>query len=89
MTHEELKEYLSERYGDEIVILEPEYYDEGIVGNDQDGRLIYSYEKLAEALMKHDGMSYEEAIEWIDYNTLRAIPYMGEFAPIIMFSIDE
>ena len=27
-------------------------------------------------------MSYEEASEFIDYNTVRACPYMGDRAPI-------
>jgi len=88
MNHQELKDFLAERYGDGIVILEPEYYDEAIVGTDQAGRLIYSYEKLIETISSHDGMTYEDAMEWVDYNTLRAIPYMGEFAPIIMFDLD-
>lgn len=34
-------------------------------------------------------MTDEEAIEWIDYNTIRAIPYMGEKAPIVMYSLPE
>ena len=29
----------------------------------------------------------EEAVEWIDYNSLRAIGYFGENAPIIMYPI--
>ena len=27
----------------------------------------------------------EEAVEFIDYNTLRAIPYMGDKAPIVVY----
>ena len=34
--------------------------------------------------MNEEGWSEEDAVEWIDYNTVRAIPYMGEGAPIIM-----
>lgn len=40
-----------------------------------------------ECLMK-EGMSEEDADEWISYNTIRAIPYMGEYAPILMFGIE-
>lgn len=29
-------------------------------------------------------MDYEEALEFIEYNTLRALPYMGNDAPIIL-----
>lgn len=30
-------------------------------------------------------MTEEEAVEFIDYNTFRAMPYMGEKAPIVVF----
>ena len=34
--------------------------------------------------MDSDGMTYEEAVEWIDYNVVRALAYYGEKAPIII-----
>ena len=88
MTHEELKAYLVKEYGD-YALFEPEYYDEGIVGITENGNVIYSYELLVEALMLHDGMEYEDAIEWIDYNTIRTIPYMGVFKPIILMDFPD
>ena len=30
-----------------------------------------------------------EAIEFIEYNTLRALPYFGDMAPIIMYDISN
>lgn len=51
--------------------------------------MIYSYDKLIETLVEHDGMSEEEAMEWLDYNTLRAIPSMGMMAPIVMYPIED
>lgn len=88
MTHEELQKYLKEKYGG-YALFEPEHYDEGIIGITENGNVIYSYELLAETLMLHDEMSYEDAIEWIDYNTIRTIPYMGEFQPIIMLEYPD
>ena len=29
-------------------------------------------------------MTYEDAMEFIDYNTIRAIPYFGSNAPIVV-----
>lgn len=34
-------------------------------------------------------MTEEEAIEWIDFNTLRALPYLGEGAPVVMYPLIE
>ena len=88
MTHEELKKYLKEEYGG-YALFEPEHYDEGIIGITENGNVIYSYELLAESLMLHDDWSYEDAIEWLDYNTIRTIPYMGEFQPIILMEFPD
>lgn len=69
------------------VILDNESYDRAIVGITEDGRLVYDYWKMVEELMIDDpDCEYHDAIEWVDYNTIRAIPYMGEHAPIIIYS---
>jgi hypothetical protein len=39
--------------------------------------------------MDKDGMTYEEAVEFIDYNTVPACPYMGSNAPIILRNITD
>lgn len=82
MKRKDLTEYL-ESLGQETVVLEPEYFDNAIIGITEEGQLIYSYEKLIEAYMNGENCEYEDAIEWIDYNTLRAIPYMGEKKPVV------
>ncbi len=67
----------------------PEQYQDAIVGVTYDGNhIIYSVEKFAECLVK-EGMTHEEAEDWISYNTARSLPYMGEFAPILMNEIDR
>lgn len=38
--------------------------------------------------MNKEGWSDIESIEWIEYNVIRAIPYMGEKPPIIVYPID-
>lgn len=63
-------------------------YDDALIGVSEDGRAIYDYNKMVEWLIKKEGWSDIEAIDWIETNTLRALPYMGEGAPIIMFPIE-
>jgi hypothetical protein len=36
--------------------------------------------------MARDGMSYEEAQEFTDYNTVRALAYMGERKPVLVYT---
>jgi hypothetical protein len=70
----------------EIIFLDNHSYDASIVGITEDGRLIYDYDKMIQEYMKDEKCDEEEAIEWLEYNTIRALPYMGENAPIIMYS---
>lgn len=37
--------------------------------------------------METEGLSDIEAIEWIECNTIRTLPYMGEGTPIIMYPL--
>jgi transcriptional regulator with XRE-family HTH domain len=88
-TLDEIKEWLCYRDYEDTVVLENPDYLSAIVGVSDDGRLIYDYEKMAEHLMATDGMDYEEACEFIDFNTIGALPYMGEKRPIIMNKMEE
>lgn len=75
---------------EDSIVFENPNYDSAIIGYDENsGRIVYDYEKMAEHLMDNDGMTYEEAVEFIDYNTVRACPYMGDSAPIILRSIED
>jgi len=49
---------------------------------------VYSYALLLE-IFSADGGSLEEAAERISHNVLRAVPYMGRRAPIIVSLVDE
>ena len=83
------RETICELYGEDTIVLEPDFLVEAIVGTSSDGILIYDVDLLANAFVKHDNMTYEEAIEWIEYNTIRALPYMGEKHPIVMYKSEE
>lgn len=50
---------------------------------------MYDYNLMVKSLMENDNMSDDEAVEFIDYNTVRSLPYAGEHAPIIMYPFKE
>ena len=84
---DELKTFLIDRgWGESVFFTNPDYLD-AIVGMSDDGRLVYSYPRMVESLILEEGMSYEDAVEFIDYNTVRTISYMGELAPIIVYCL--
>ena len=62
-------------------------YETALVGVTTDGRTVYDYDKMVEWLMTAEGFSEEEATEWINYNTIRALPYMGADSPIVYYPL--
>ena len=89
MTQEELKDILvSMGYEDSIVFESPSYTN-AVIGISDSGQVCYSYEKMALCLIEEDGMTYEDAIDFIDYNTVRALPYCNpsENRPIIIYDL--
>lgn len=75
-------------YGyEDVKFLVNESYDDALIGVSEDGRAIYDFGLMIEYLMLKYDWSETEAIEWIETNTLRALPYMGEGAPIIMYGL--
>lgn len=75
-------EYIKERYPDSYIM---DGFDDAIIGVDCcAGKIVYSFEKMISVLMERDKMKYDDAVEYIDYNCVRTIPYYGELSPIIV-----
>lgn len=64
-------------------------YDSALIGVTSDERAVYDYELMVEWLVYTEDFTEEEAREWIDYNTIRALPYMGEDGPIVMYGLEQ
>lgn len=63
-------------------------YDSAFVGMTWDDRCVYDYDKMVQWIVETQGWEELEAVEWIEYNTIRALPYMGEGAPIVMYGVE-
>lgn len=87
MKDEEIEQLLLDNDLTDTAYLTGYNYYSAIIGYTDDENLVYSYEKMIEYLIKEAEMTQEEAIEWIDYNVLRAIPYMGDEKPIIVYEL--
>ena len=63
------------------ILLEPrEYHDQAIIGFDK--VVLYDYDLLIESFIEQ-GFTYDEAIDWISYNTIRTGEYIQNFPKII------
>lgn len=74
---------------EDVVVFENPDYDSAIVGVSSDDRVIYDYDAMVKCLMLEDDMTYEDAADFIDYNTVRSLPYAGENGPIILYRLIE
>lgn len=72
---------------EDVVFLTDYSYDDALIGVSDDGRAVYDFDKMVEWLMAKEGWDVGEATEWIEYNTLRALPYAGDAAPIIVYPL--
>ena len=73
-------------------MLKADGFDEAILGMTYDmvvseDRLIYSQKKCIDILVKRDGMTYEEALEYMEFNVLGA--YVGQNQPLFLDDLIE
>ena len=76
-----IREELAESYSDNLLFANG--YDNAIVGvcvGFDSGRVVYSVSKMIDICMKDDEMTYEDSVEWLEFNTFGA--YVGENTPI-------
>jgi len=85
------REIISEAFMemDEADALLMDGFDEAFIGHSQrinEPRLaVYSWELMMKVCIERDGMTYEEADEYISYNCIGA--WVGERTPIIVMPI--
>ena len=89
MTLEGIKDLITELGYENVKVFEDYDYADAFIGMSHDGRAVYSYDRMVEWLMLKENWSYEDAIEWIDYNTIRALPYFEPGAPIVVYDVPD
>jgi len=81
-----LLEEVFENYPNTIKFAE-DYWDKAIIGYVDVGdeiQLVYDFDKMVKGYVKANKSTYIDAVEWIEYNTIRALPYYPN-SPIIMY----
>ncbi len=68
-------------------ILQADGFDKAIIGLEPlSGKVIYDIQKMTMVLID-EGLSHEEAIEYLDFNVLNA--YVGENTPLYIHTLEE
>ena len=94
-TNEDIRSYidtfvgLDEEEAQEILLFESPSYASAFVGLTMDNQAVYDYDKMVAELVREDGMTEEDAMEFIDYNTVRALDYPipGKKMPILLYPV--
>ena len=74
---------------EETLVFDNPDFDEAIIGVTHDGRAVYNYDSMVNCLIHDEDMSEEDAVDFIDYNTIRSIPYAGEYAPVVIYLFNK
>ena len=85
VTLDEIKAYLRDHDLEDTVVLENPAFETAIIGISENNELIYDFELMVKYLST--SMTEDEAVDFICYNTIRAIPYMPGKRPIILHKI--
>lgn len=75
---------ISDDYPD-LLVMDPDYLDAAIVGvvtRIGFEAVCYDTNKVVQLLMEHDGMTEEDAIEYMDFNMKGA--WVGEHTPVFL-----
>lgn len=90
MVNQELRDTIAEMYGDGVMVFDNPSFDNSIIGVSENGQVIYDYDSMVLELMDDDNIGEDDAIDFIDYNTIRSLAYQREPKPVIlMIKIDD
>jgi len=83
MTREEIDQHL-QNIGEEALLMDG--FDEALIGFskriNEPLLAVYKWQRMVQILKNRDKMTYEEAVEYIEYNCIGA--WIGEQTPIIV-----
>lgn len=87
--NQDIRDYVYEWGHENTLVFDNPDYDNAIIGVTHDGKAVYDYEEMVHCLINEEHMSDEEAMDFIDYNTIRSLPYAGEYAPVIVYLFNK
>lgn len=86
MTESEIKKYVEEHGVEGALVFSEPAYETAFVGLSSTGLAVYDYDKMVQYLID-SGELMDDALDWINYNTIRSLPYY-ENSPIVLFTTD-
>lgn len=89
MILEKLREEISEQCEEAMLFNNPSY-DKSIIGITLDGNVVYDYDSMIEEFAEENSCSYDEALDFVDYNTVRSLNYISDvMKPIVIYRLTK
>ena len=85
-TKDDVKKLIEEYEYEDVIIFDNPSYASAFIGITEDNRAVYDYNEMIKFLCKNNEMNELDAIEFIEFNTLRALPYYKN-SPIVLYKI--
>ena len=79
-----VNEKLREELPEGALVFDDPSFDNSIIGTTFDGRVIYDYDQMVVEYMTDNECDEEDALNWITYNSIRSLPYVGSNAPMVV-----
>lgn len=90
MVNQGLRDTIAEMYGDGVMVFDNPSFDDSIIGVSENCQVIYDYISMVLELMDDDNIGMDDAMDFIDYNTIRSLAYQSEPKPVILMTkIDD
>lgn len=84
------EEILLDNGYEDVMIFTDFSYDTALIGITSDNRAVYDYDLMVEWLVDNQGMTYEEANDWVSYNTIRSLDYTSHSdKPVVLYRFME
>ena len=84
-----VNQQIREQLPSDAIVFDNHAYDNSIIGTTFDGRAIYDFDKMVKELMTDEGWEEMDAVEWINYNTIRSLPYGGDKRPLVVYTEED
>lgn len=84
------EEILLDNGYEDVIIFTDFSYDTALIGITSDNRAVYDYDLMVEWLVDNQGMTFEDAVDWISYNTIRSLDYTSNSdKPVVLYRFME
>ena len=85
MIDKEKREYLINDLNLDCALFENPAFDASIIGVTTSGHIVYDFDYMVEELKTDEDMTEMEAVDYIEYNTVRTLSYIeADIRPIVI-----